>query len=365
MKDAAPSPDAAWIADARARFAAFADGLAEPPLIAAHDDADGLSSAALLARAWERHRGDGPPVRTVGRGENAWDDAFADALAARAPDALIVADLGVAGRRPVPGAPMAVIDHHVPTGTPPDATVISGYGLEPTPSTSLLAWWSAAGLGDVADLDWLAAVGLIGDYGDKADFPLIADAKKRHGAGLLRETVSLVNAPRRAASGDASPALSLLLKAGSPADAVRGGHPETAACQTARDEVKAATAEGRRQPPRFGRRYGSAVAVIRLDSPCQIHPLVAQSWTGRFRAKNAPGVIVFAANFGFREGLVSFAGRASGEADIVDFLARHRPEGADPTRYGNGHRRASGGTLPHDQWNALMDDLGFGPELRA
>ena len=365
MTDAAPPPDAAWIADARTRFAAFADGLDDAPLIASHDDADGLSSAALLARAWEAHRGTRPPVRLVGRGENAWDDAFAAELDARAPSALIVADLGIAGRRPLPRASLAVIDHHVPTGSPPDATTISGYGLEPTPSTSLLAWWAAEALGDVADLDWLAAVGLIGDYGDKAAFPLVADARKRHGAGLLRETVSLVNAPRRAAAGDAAPALSLLLKAADPKDAVRGGHPETAACQAAREEVKAATAEGRRQPPRFGRRYGSAVAVIRLDSACQVHPLVAQSWTGRLGSRDAAGVIVFAANFGFQEGMVSFAGRASGEADIIDFLARHRPEGADRTRYGNGHRRASGGTLPYDQWNALMDDLGFGPELRA
>ena len=141
-----------------------------------------------------------------------------------------------------------------------------------------------------------------------------------------------------------------------------GGYPETEACQAAREEVKAAVAEGRRQPPRFGSRYGSAVAFIRLDSPCQIHPLVAQSWTGRLRGKD--GVIVFAVNFGFHEGQVSFSGRAKGK-DIIDLLARHRPEGADPTRYGNGHRRASGGTLPPDAWNRFAEDMGLGAEFRA
>ena len=365
MDTAAPPPDGDLAARAGDLYAAFARSLDAPPLIASHDDADGLSSGALLARHWQAVRGVRPDIRLVGRGENAWDDAFAADLAARAPASLIVADLGVAGRRPLPGRPLAVIDHHVPTGTPEGATVISGYGAEPTPSTSVLAWWAAGGLGGAEDLDWLAAVGLIGDYGDKADFPLIAAAKKRYGAGKLREAVSLVNAPRRSAAGDAAPALELLLRARDPKDLVDGGHPEAAACRAARDEVKAATAEGRRQPPRFGRRYGSAVAVIRLDSPCQIHPLVAQSWTGRLKPKDAPGVIVFAANFGFHEGAVAFAGRASGEADIIDFLARHRPAGADPVRYGNGHRRASGGTLPPEQWNALMDDLGFGPEMRA
>ena len=366
----APTPETRpltddWIAGAGRHFGAWAAERDAPPLVASHDDADGLSSAALLARAWEAARGERPPIRLVGRGENAWDEAFAAELAERDPAALVIADLGVAGRRPVPGAPLAVIDHHVPTGSPNDALVVSGYGLEPTPSTSVLSHWCAAGLGDASDLDWLAAVGLIGDYGDKADFPLIAAAKKRYGAGKLRELVSLVNAPRRAAAGDAAPALELLLKAEHPRDAVDGGHREAGACDAAREEVKAAVAEGRRQPPRFGSRYGSDVAIVRVDSPCQIHPLVAQSWTGRLRKKDRPGVIVFAANVGFHPGQVSFSGRASGDVDIIDLLTRHRPEGADPTRYGNGHRKASGGTLPIEAWNAFATDLGFGADVLA
>ena len=355
--------DAGFAEDARIRFAAWADGLAADPLIASHDDADGLSSAALLARAWEAARGTRAAIRLVGRGQNAWDETFAAELGALDPTGLIIADLGIAGRRPLPARPLAVIDHHVPTGTPDGATVISGYGREPTPSTSVLAHWSAAALGDTDGLDWLAAIGLVGDYGDKADFPLIARAKKRYGAGKLREAVSLVNAPRRSASGDAAAALSLLLKASGPADVVSGEHPETEACRAAQEEVKAAVAEGRRQPPRFGSRYGADVAIIRVSSPCQIHPLVAQSWTGRLRKKDRPGVIVFAANDAFQPGHVSFAGRASGDVDIIDLLARHRPEGADPTRYGNGHPKASGGTLPVEAWNSFARDLGFGPDV--
>ena len=136
-------------------------------------------------------------------------------------------------------------------------------------------------------------------------------------------------------------------------------------CQEAREEVKAAVAEARRQPPRFGTRYGSGVAIVRTDSPCQVHPLVAQSWVGRLKGGGGGSVVVFAANAAFHEGQVSFSGRAGGEADIIDLLARHRPEGADPTRYGNGHRRASGGTLPVEAWNSFAADLGFGPEVMA
>ena len=367
MTDIPLTPE--WIADCAARFRAFAAGLDAAPLIACHDDADGLSSGALLARAWAGARGRAPEVRLVGRGQNAWDDDFAAEMAERRPPSLVIADLGQRERSPV-AAPLAVIDHHVPKGEPAGACLIQGHGLAPTPTTSLLAHWAVRGLwGDPAEaeaLDWLAAVGLVGDLGDKAPFDEVAAAKRRYGAGKLREATSLVNAPRRSSSGDAAPAFALLMKARGPADVVSGEHPETAACQAAREEVAAATAEGRRQPPRFGSRYGSAVAIIRLESPCQIHPLVAQSWIGRLsRQSRADGVVVFAANFGFREGEVSFAGRAGGESDIIDLLARHRPPGADPTRYGNGHRRAAGGTLGHAAWNAFVDDLGFGPEVRA
>jgi single-stranded-DNA-specific exonuclease len=277
----------------------------------------------------------------------------------------VLADLGLratAEGGPLP-ARLAVVDHHVPRGAPEGATLIHGHGLEPTPTSSLLAWWCAQGLLGEEEADallWLAAVGLIGDLGDRAPFEELGAAKARHGAGRLRELATLVNAPRRAGTADARPALDLLLRAEDPRDALEGGHPEREACQAAREEVNAALARGRRQPPRFGGTYGGEVAIVRVDSPCQIHPLVAQSWVRRLR-----GQIVFAANFGFLPGHVSFAGRGREGADILDFLARHRPEGADPVLYGNGHARASGGTLPHDAWNALMADLGFGPELRA
>jgi single-stranded-DNA-specific exonuclease len=192
-----------------------------------------------------------PNLRVLGRGENPWSTTMAAELAARSSGGLIVADLGLRAQAVRPGTPTVVIDHHVPTGDAGGAVLISGYRLDPTPATSLLAWWCAAGLGPVDDLLWLAAIGIIGDLGDKAPFPALAEARRRYGATVLREAVSLLNAPRRAGHGDAAPALALLLKADGPKDIVAGAHPETALLRAARDEVQAALAEGRRAPPRF------------------------------------------------------------------------------------------------------------------
>ena len=44
------------------------------------------------------------------------------------------------------------------------------------------------------------------------------------------------------------------------------------------------------------------VALIRLHSPCQVHPLVARTWRDRL-----PRSIVIAANTGYLPGRVNFA----------------------------------------------------------
>ena len=269
------------------------------PLILTHNDADGLSSGALLARALTR-AGRTPEVRVLGRGETPWSDAMAAELAERAPAGLIVADLGLRPGAIRPGTPTVVIDHHVPTGDAGDATVITGFGMDPVPTTSLLAWWCAAGLGPADDLLWLAAIGLIGDLGDKAPFPALAEARKRYGATALREAVSLLNAPRRAGHRRRrAPRIALLMKADSPKDVISGA--------ASRRPPLLHRGTGRGEGWRWRRRAGShpgcskPVALIRLHSPCQIHPLVAQSWKTRLKDS-----IVMAANTGYRPGLGAF-----------------------------------------------------------
>jgi single-stranded-DNA-specific exonuclease len=324
------------------------------PLILTHNDADGLSSGALLARALAR-AGRIPDVRILGRGENPWSADMAAELAPRSPAGLVVADLGLRPGAVKPGTPTVVLDHHVPTGDAGGATVITGFGQDPTPTTSLLAYWCAAGLGPVDDLVWLAAIGIIGDLGDKAPFPLLAEARRRYGATALREAVSLLNAPRRTGSGDAGPAMALLMKVDGPRAVISGEHAETALLAAARQEVREALEAGRRVAPKVA----GPVALIRLHSPCQIHPLVAQSWTGRLK-----GNIVMAANTGYRPGWVHFAVRSATGQDLVAFLREHAPADADEN-YGNGHRQATGGALRPPAWNAFIAGLGFGPEMQV
>ena len=320
-------------------------------LILSHNDADGLSAAAILARAFAVA---GKPARTriLGRGETPWSSAIRDEIAAADLGGLIVADLGTRSGAIAPGVPTVILDHHVPTGAPADATLISGLAFEPAPTSSLLAWWAAGALADADASLWLAALGIIGDMAEAAGFPEMTEARRRYGVTALRDAASLVNAPRRTASGDPGPALSLLMRADGPKEVIRGDSMEAQALRAAKAEVKAALEAGKRVGPKVR----NGVALVRFDTPCQIHPLLAQTWRGRLKNE-----IVLAANANYRPGWVHFSARTVRPIDLTIFLAERAPPGADEN-YGSGHAAASGGALRAADWNIFVQSLGFGPD---
>ena len=321
-----------------------------------HSDADGLTTGAILTLALRRA---GLAVETIatGKGGSAWSDETAALLAQRQPAALVVGDLGVRAE-PVWEGPTFFIDHHRPSGLPPDAEthVVTGYGLEPTPTSGLLALMCVEGLEgiDVSDLDWIAAISVLGDIGDKAPFAVLAPAKKKYGAGVLRDATTLLNAPRRSASGDASGALALLLSVAGPREISAGERPEVAELRRDKEEVNAAYNEAKKAAPKFA----GPAAAIRIHTPCQVHPLVAQIWKTRL-----PKFIVMGVNTGYRPGWVHFSARCGKGTNLLDFFREHRPAGADSRSYGQGHDQAGGGALPTPVWNTFARELGFGPDM--
>ena len=355
-------------------------GKASRIYVVCDSDGDGLPAGALLLRAL-REAGyadvDGECRR---KGESAWGEEIGSRLRAQGEtsgiDALIVADLGsrdgVILRGP-DGAivPLLLIDHHRPIGQPEGSTLITAYGTgdeagdgKDVATTGLLCWWCARALvGETkaAEWLWLAGISIQSDLGDKSPFEELKTAKARFGGGALRDATSLLNAPRRTSKGRADAALALLVKATGPKDVISGAHAETAELQAAKVEVGEALAYARKQPPRFSKavreELGADLVAIRMHTGCQVHPLVAQQWRGRF-AKS----VVFGVNTGYRPGWVTFSGRAPAGVNLIDFLARHRPPEADNS-YGLGHNQASGGALPVAVWNRWIQGIGFGPEM--
>jgi single-stranded DNA-specific DHH superfamily exonuclease len=336
-------------------FRAFMEGLDRdaPTTVSCHSDADGVTAGAIMHQTLERLGFPRLAILVTGKGQNAYTPRTREQVAATHPATLFVLDLGCQEEPVVPGVPTLFVDHHRPLGVPPLGTLISSHTWEPIPNASLLAWWLCGAVADVDDLEWLAAMGTLSDLGDKAPFDIIPRAKKRYKAKWLREATTLVNAARRSSTGDAETALRALLQASHPRQIVEGETEEGRRLWECRAEVKAAFAEGKRAAPTFS----GPVALVRVDSPCQIHPLVAQIWRTRL-----PKYIVLVANEGYMPGYVAFSMRSSGDVNVLDFLGSIEVDVAEGYM-GYGHDQATGGIIPLASWNELLRRLGFGEEV--
>lgn len=370
------------LAEARATFLRWL-GRVDPAgrtVVYGHFDADGLAAGALFGRGLPRRGLGNVEVVPSGRAENAFSGEGLARLEALQPDALVVTDLGVSARGTLErlGVPVLYVDHHRPTGSPADgpdgehAYVVSGYAWDPIPCSAWLAYdllmTAPDGTGldptdlttGVHDLDWIAAVGVLSDLGDKAPWPLLAQTKKRHTARWLKETVVLTNAARRASTFRADAALRLLMTHDGPRALAHDDGPDGRALHAARAEVAAEMAEARKAAPSFSERPADAVApadlrfaLVHAHSPCQVHPLLAQQWRGRL-----PEYPVLCANTGYLPGLVAFSTRARSPVRLPEIFRSIDTPGWNG-RWGHGHDGASGGHLPPAAFNRVLDALGF------
>jgi single-stranded-DNA-specific exonuclease len=340
---------------ARATMASFLESFYRTNrlVVFCHFDADGLAAGALLCRGLTRLGFSDVEVVASERGESAFSDAARERIAALDPDGLIVTDLGVHRDGVLPDVPTLYIDHHRPEGHPAGASVISGYGWDPIPNSAWLAYDLLAPLADVTDLSWIAAVGTISDLGEKAPWPELAEVKKRYTARWLKEAVALVNAARRASAFDVATPLSLLLEADGPRAISEDDTHGAARLRAYRVEVNAALAEGRKRAPVFS--ADRPFALVTVDSACQIHPLIAQQWRGRL-----PNYAVLAANRGYLPGVVAFSARTARTDLNLPVILQGIDLGDFNGRFGYGHDQASGGQLPPQAFDRLLDALGFG-----
>src|ERR687885_404651 len=336
---------------AREAFRVFVDGIERnKSVVVLHDsDADGVTAGVVLQLVLSRAGFENVKLVAPDRQRNAWTPANRERAIAAAPDSLFVLDLGSQSEPVIAGVPTCFIDHHRPEGAPPGDTLISAYTWEPIPNTSLLVWELCSSLTDVSDLDWIAAIGTVSDLGEKAPFEMLAVAKSRYTAKYLKEASALINSARRASQYNPEVSVRALLTHDNPRSLVNSDTEDVEQLRLARKEVQAAMEQAKKAAPIFSRN----VALVRVNSPCQIHPLIAQSWRTRL-----PKYIVMVANEGYISGRVNFSVRTASGINVLDFLKNVDLSPGEGS-YGHGHDSASGGSLPVERWNELLTSLGF------
>lgn len=333
---------------ARGTFKTVVEGLPEHVSALFDVDADGLAAAGVFERVLERA---GHPISTVlpDRERNAWTSENRRRLIETNPQFTFVLDLGSRSEKVLDGVPACLIDHHRPEGVPDSDVLISGYDWDPIPNTSWMVFELGSAVCDVDDLDWIAAIGTMSDLGERAPWPLLDICKKKYTGKWLKEATALVNAPRRSSNFRPEIALQALREHSNPKELCESNTQSAQQIRDAREEVKAAMEQGKKSAPKFA----GEVAIIEVNSPCQIHPLIAQIWRGRL-----PKFHVIAANTGYMEGRVNFSARSAKGKSVLDFL-KSLDAGEGEGHFGHGHDQASGGSLPLERWEKLKRSMGF------
>jgi hypothetical protein len=173
-----------------------------------------------------------------------------------------------------------------------------------------------------------------------------------------------LNAPRRTAKYDVITAWNALLAAQDPKQLLNNGR-----LQNARSEINSEVEMNTHTPPKFS--PDGRIAVLRIDTPAQVHPVIATRWAGYLNSKALE--IVMCANSGYLPGMVNFSCRIARCArsrdppvNIIESLKAAADLSEDGLRdrlgesFARGHKEASGGIVPAEAFNELMALLKIG-----
>ncbi|KAL8730764.1 MAG: hypothetical protein Q9166_003834 [cf. Caloplaca sp. 2 TL-2023] len=202
-------------------------------------------------------------------------------------------------------------------------------------------------------------MGTHGDLGNtlKWDppFPDMKEVFKIHTKKAINDAVSLLNAPRRTAQFDVHTAWSTLLSTSSPKEILTNPR-----LLSARAEVNAEVERQTHTAPKFSK--DGKIAIFRISSAAQVHPVIATRWAGHLKSSKLE--IVLVANEGYLPGMVNFSCRiarcarhreppvniieslkAVADLDLVERMGES---------FARGHKEASGGIIPKAEFEELM-----------
>ncbi|KAI0011318.1 DHH family protein [Xylariaceae sp. FL0662B] len=346
-------------------------------LIVPDKDADGLSSGVILRKTLILLglEPDLISAHLLKKGKNIHDESERDAMAAYEPAFIFVLDQGSRKSPPVIDAQhrALVIDHHwAPEGDFPEGSDhVTACNSPPVATSSLLIYHICSELNEEvqSNCDWLCAIGTQGDLGNalkwEPPFPDMKPTFKKYTRNALNDAISLINAPRRAADYDVPGAWAALAKATSPRDLLKNTTLLAARVEV-NDEVQRCT----RTAPKFS--GDGKIAVFRINSAAQVHPVIATRWAGHLKSTELEVILV--ANEGYIPGMVHFSCRIPWSArvrdppvNIIEVLEGIAARAPNPTlrerlggSFGRGHKQASGGVVPKAEFEELMSILEIG-----
>lgn len=344
-------------------------------LLVPDKDADGLSSGVQMYRTLttlglDKDKID---VHLHKRGANIHHEVERQDMAANDPAYIIVLDQGsVKGPAIIdnPDTQTLILDHHLSDVFPDCAEVVSACHYPPVATTSLLTYEICKTLHEdlPTSLAYLCCIGTHGDLGNTLKwhppFPDMTATFKQYTKKAINDAVSLLNAPRRTARYDVISAWTALLASTQPSDLFT-----SARLQSARAEILEEVERHTHTPPKFT--PDGRIAVLKINTQAQVHPVIATRWAGYLNSKKLE--IVMVANYGYLDGMVNFSCRIARTArsndppvNIIESLKAAADLSTDGLRarlgesFARGHKEASGGIVPTKEFDELMKLLRVG-----
>jgi nanoRNase/pAp phosphatase (c-di-AMP/oligoRNAs hydrolase) len=301
-------------------------------------------------------------------------------MAAKKPEYIIVLDQGSTSAPPLVDeleTKSLILDHHLSDVFPERSQVVSACHYPPVATTSLLTYEICKVLHPSLESScaFLACIGTHGDLGNtlkwNPPFPDMKETFRTYTKKSINDAVSLLNAPRRTAKYDVITAWEALLHSKEPKDLLINGR-----LQSARAEINEEVEMNTHTPPTFT--PDGRMAVLKINSAAQVHPIIATRWAGHLNSKALQ--IVMVANYGYLEGMVNFSCRIAGCArsrdppvNIIDSLKAAADLSTDGLKdrmgetFARGHKEASGGIVPAAAFEELMVllEVGEKPEKKG
>ena len=248
--------------------------------------------------------------------------------------------------------------------------MVSACHFPPVATTALLSYEICKSMNTTVaeSCAYLACIGTHGDLGSTLKwlppFPDMTETFKTYTKKSVNEAVSLLNAPRRTAKYDVITAWEALLQSQDPKDLLTNGR-----LQAARSEINEEVEMNTHTPPKFSQ--DGRIAVLRINSKAQVHPVIATRWAGYLNSKALE--ILVCANYGYLPGMVNFSCRIARCArardppvNIIESLKLAADLSTDGLRdrlgesFARGHKEASGGIVPTEAFEELMSLLKVG-----
>lgn len=338
-------------------------------LIVPDKDADGLSSGVIIYRTITALGLDQSLIEAhlIRKGNTVHSESERASMAGKKPAYIVVLDQGSISAPPLiddPDTRSLILDHHLSDHFPERAQVVSACHYPPVATTSLLTYEICKPLHPSLESScaFLACIGTHGDLGNtlkwNPPFPDMKETFKTYTKKSINDAVSLLNAPRRTAKYDVITAWEAILQARDPKDLLTNGR-----LQSARAEINEEVEMNTHTPPKFSQ--DGRIAVLKIKSAAQVHPVIATRWAGFLNSKKLE--IVMVANYGYLEGMVNFSCRIARCArsrdppvNIIDSLKAAAALSTDGLKermgetFARGHKEASGGIVPVAAFEELM-----------